>query len=83
MIEWFIRYWYLVFSIGGSVLYVAWQVRSNRANLPIGKKMFFTLAPVLDPNSDSKRSLTPRAIWLAIIGVLLALLASLLVFILR
>ncbi len=83
MAEWLSQYWYALTGVTFGALYVAWQVRKDRTNKSTGKKIAYALLPALDPETDASRRLTPRAIVLVGVGLVLVMLANLIVHLTR
>lgn len=79
MIDWLLQYWWAIIGPVGAALYTIARAQADTSNRSFGQRLLYALAPVLDPASSERRQVTPRAIWLAVIGLLIVLLASVLV----
>lgn len=70
---WLSENWWMVWGIGGGLGYIAYRVYARGGEESLGVRMLYAFAPVLDPNSSERRQLTPRALVLFGIGLLLGL----------
>jgi hypothetical protein len=79
MKTWFIQNWWLVWGIVGSAAYIGYRVRSRGGDESLPRRVLYALAPVLDPESEERKQLTPRAVFLFVVGLLILLLLMLFV----
>ncbi len=79
MSEWLHQYWWAIFGVVASCIYVAWRMRSDGVEGSFLHRLLLALFPVLNPGSAEFKQLTPRALWLVLVGLVFVALASLLV----
>ena len=70
------NWWWLLSAVGGSA-YIAYRVHRRGGDEALAVRVFYALAPVLDPASEERKQLTPRAMVLFGLGVVIALVAVL------
>jgi hypothetical protein len=71
MEAWLTDNWYLITGPIGAVAIIAYQMHRRGGDEPFSRRLTYTLFPVLDSNSPERRSLTPRALVLFAVGVIL------------
>lgn len=79
MIEWFRQNWYLITGIGGAAVFIAVRMHRDGVEGPFVRRLLYAIMPVLNPYSSERKSLTPRAIVLALVGLLIVAVVSLIV----
>ena len=77
--QWLAANWWWVWALVGGSGFVAYRVhrRGGEESMPV--RVLYALFPVLDPNSEERRQLTPRAVILVGLGLIIIAIASLLV----
>ena len=71
MTEWLAQYWYVVIGVVGAATCIGVRMYRREGSESFGTRLLYTIAPVLDPNSEERKSLTPRALVLFAIGLLI------------
>lgn len=77
--DWFAEEGYAVWGLFWLAAFFAALIYLRRNPDSVGARIFFTLVPFTDPTDRTPTSLTPRAIVLWLIGMLIVLLAVLFV----
>ena len=77
--NWIIQNWYVIWGLFCLGIAIACWIHFRRNPAATGARVFFFLFPGADPTGRTPTGLTPRAIVLWFVGVLIVLLASLFV----
>jgi hypothetical protein len=68
---WLADNWYVIVGPAGAAAIIAYRVHGRGGDEPLGRRIAYSMFPVLDPLSPERRSLTPRALVLFAIGVII------------
>lgn len=79
MEAWFANNWWWAWSIVGVCAYIAYRTHRRGGDEALPVRVLYALAPVLDAKSEERRQLTPRALILFGIGLVVVLAAVLFV----
>lgn len=75
MVEWFRQYWWAIFGVIATVLYLAWRMRVEKSEGTFLQRLLHALAPPANPKSQAHTPLTQRTAWL-IGGVLVLIMLA-------
>lgn len=70
MIEWFAKYWWLLWALFVVVVIVVYRVRKRGGNEFLLRRIVFALFPHADPAGSYRREVTPVMITLIFGGLL-------------
>ena len=76
---WITQYWYLIFGIVGGASFIVIRMRRRGGAEPFLTRLLYSIVPLLDPQSEERKSLTPRALVLFVVA--LAILALVILFV--
>jgi hypothetical protein len=79
MDTWLVQYWWLIWGIAGSAAFIAYRVRRRGGDESLPRRLLHVLVPASDPDSEERKQLTPRALLLFGVGLLIVLLFAIFV----
>lgn len=76
---WITENWWWFWGIAGGIAYITYKVHKRGGNESLHTRILYVFVPALDPKSERRDQLTPRALLLLGIGLLILLAAMFLV----
>ena len=76
---WLADNWYVITGIVGGVALIAYRVHERGGDEPLPRRVLYVFAPIVDPKSERKLELSPLALVLWMIGMIILVVAFLII----